>query len=74
MSLDLDLSTTSMRKIIKKGGAERVSELACKERARVLEGIGIEIGKDALAFAMHAGRKTVKARDIRIAAKKVTNL
>ncbi|MCS7387284.1 MAG: NFYB/HAP3 family transcription factor subunit, partial [archaeon GB-1867-005] len=36
-----------------------------------LEEIGIKIAKEALDYAMHAGRKTVKAEDIEIAAKKV---
>jgi len=37
----------------------------------VLEEIGLKIGREAVDFAMHAGRKTVKAEDIEIAAKKV---
>jgi histone H3/H4 len=36
-----------------------------------LEGIGIKIAKEALDFAMHAGRKTIKSEDIEIASKKV---
>ena len=39
--------------------------------AKVLEELGIKIGREALDFAMHAGRKTVKGRDVKIAAKKV---
>ena len=68
---DDGLATAAMHRICKKAGAERVSESAAKEMARVLEELGIGIGKEALDFAMHAGRKTVKGRDIRIAAKKV---
>ena len=64
------LSVATMHRIIKKAGAERVSESACKELAGVLEEIGLKIGKDALEFSMHAGRKTVKGRDVEIAAKK----
>jgi histone H3/H4 len=51
-----------MHRIIKKAGAERVRESGAKELARVLEDIGVMIGRDALAFAMHAGRKTVKGK------------
>ncbi|HDI12361.1 MAG TPA: histone, partial [Candidatus Bathyarchaeota archaeon] len=47
------------------------SEAAAKELAKALEEIGIKIAKEALDYAMHAGRKTVKAEDIEIAAKKV---
>ena len=66
-----DLSVAAMHRIIKKAGAERVSESGAKELARVLEEIGLKIGKDALEFSMHAGRKTVKRKDIKIAAKKL---
>lgn len=52
---------------------ERVSESAAREMAKELEEIGVKIGREALDFAMHAGRKTVKGRDVRIAAKKVVN-
>ena len=64
-----DLSVSAMRRIIKKAGAERVSESGAKELARVLEETGLKIGKDALEFSMHAGRKTVKGKDVKIAAK-----
>ena len=38
-----------------------------KELAKELEKIGIKIAKEAWTFAMHAGRKTIKAEDIEIA-------
>jgi len=66
-----ELSVAAMHRIIKKAGAERVSESASKELVRVLEEIGLKIGKDALEFSMHAGRKTVKGKDVKIAAKKL---
>jgi histone H3/H4 len=66
-----ELPVTAMHRIIKKAGAERVSESGAKELARVLEEIGLKIGKDALEFSMHAGRKTVKGKDVKIAAKKL---
>lgn len=66
-----ELATAPMHRICKKAGADRVSESAAKELAKALEDIGIGIAKEAIDFAMHAGRKTVQARDIEIAAKKV---
>jgi histone H3/H4 len=68
---DLELAIAPMHRICKKAGAERVSEAAAKELAKVLEEIGIKIAKEALDFAMHTGRKTIKAEDIEIAARKV---
>ncbi|MEM3703762.1 MAG: NFYB/HAP3 family transcription factor subunit [Candidatus Bathyarchaeia archaeon] len=68
---DLELAIAPMHRLCKKAGAERVSEAAAKELAKALEEIGIKIAKEALDFAMHTGRKTIKAEDIEIAARKV---
>jgi histone H3/H4 len=48
-----------------------VSEAAAKELANVLEEIGVKIAKEALDYAIHARRKTIKAEDIEIATRKV---
>ena len=66
-----ELAMAPMHRLCKKVGADRVSEAAAKELAKVLEKIGIKIAKEALDFAMHAGRKTIKAEDIEIASIKV---
>ena len=66
-----ELALAPMHRLCKKAGAERVSEAAAKKLAKKLDGIGLKIAKEALAFAMHAGRKTIKAKDIEIAKKKV---
>ena len=66
-----ELAIAPMHRLCKKAGADRVSEAAAKELAKALESVGIKIAKEALDFAMHAGRKTIKAEDIEIASKKV---
>ena len=66
-----DLQIAPMLRIIRKAGAERVSEDAAIELGKVLEEVGAKISKEALDFTNHAQRKTVKDVDIRIAAKKV---
>jgi len=66
-----ELAVAPMHRICKKAGASRVSEAAATALAKELEEIGIKIAKDAIEYAMHAGRKTVKKKDIEIAAKKV---
>jgi len=66
-----ELAVAPMHRICKKAGASRVSEAAAKALAEKLEEIGIKIAKDAIDYAMHAGRKTVKEKDIEIAARKV---
>ena len=68
---DLELAVAPMHRLCKKTGAERVSEAAAKELAKALGEIGVKIAKEALDFAMHSGRKTIKSKDIEIAVKKV---
>ena len=65
-----ELAIAPMHRICKKAGASRVSEAAAKALAKELEEMGIKIAKEAIDYAMHAGRKTVKAEDIEIAARK----
>ena len=68
---ELEIAVAPMHRLCKKAGADRVSEAAAKELAKALEEIGVKIAKEALDYAMHAGRKTIKAEDIEIAARKV---
>jgi histone H3/H4 len=66
-----DLHLASMHRIIASAGAARVSESACIELRQVLEEFGAKVSREALDYTHHAGRKTVKNVDIRIAAKKL---
>ncbi len=66
-----EIKTAPMHKLIKRAGADRVSEESALALGVALEEIGIKIAHEAIDYAHHAGRKTVKARDIEIAAKKV---
>ncbi len=65
-----DLSTAAIHRLIEKAGAARVGNGAVEALREVLENIAVEIGKDALDFASHAGRRTVRAEDIKLAAKR----
>ena len=62
-----DLGVSAMYRILKKAGADRVSDESAEELRRVLEDIGIEIAKNAVDMSKHAGRKTVKAEDVKLA-------
>ncbi len=60
-----------MAEIMKRAGAERVSEPAAKALADVLMETAIDLSKDAIKYCKHAGRKTIKREDIELARKGV---
>jgi histone H3/H4 len=63
------LPLAAMEKILKQAGAERVSDKAKAALKNVVEEITTKIATQAVTFASHAGRKTVKEGDIKLAYK-----
>ncbi len=61
-----------MYRILKKAGAERVSDESADELRRIIEEVAINIAKSAIDMTSHAGRKTVKAEDVKLASKPFT--
>lgn len=57
---------TTMERLMKSIGAERVSMEASKELANLLEEKGKQIATKALQYARHAHRKTILASDVRL--------
>ena len=64
-----ELGLSSMYRILKKAGAERISYESAEELRRVIEEIALEIAKNSVEMSKHAGRKTVKAEDVKLATK-----
>ena len=69
MSKKSFLSLNAMDKLLRDAGAHRVSDEAKVALAQILEEKAQILGKQAVTFAQHAGRKTVTDKDIYLAAK-----
>ena len=67
-----ELGLSAMYRILKKSGAPRVSDESADELRRVIEEIATSIAKNAVDMSNHAGRKTVRAEDIKLASKQFT--
>jgi histone H3/H4 len=63
-----ELSLSAVERIIKKGGAERISADATETLAVLMEEYGVFLSKEAKKMSDHAGRKTLRGSDIRMAA------
>lgn len=69
-----ELGLSPMYRILKKSGAERVSDESANELRRMTEEVAGAIAKSAVELASHAGRKTVKAEDVKLASKMFSRL
>jgi histone H3/H4 len=65
------LPVAPVSRLIREAGASRVSEGARDALAEVLESYGLDVAREAVGWAHHAKRKTVKSEDIREAVKRV---
>jgi len=61
------ITKMTIKKILKEEGAERVSESAANELARIINRYTYSIAKKAVKLAAHAKRKTVEKADIDLA-------
>mgnify|MGYP001567046982 FL=1 len=59
----------AMEKILKQGGAERVSDKAKVALKNAIEDIANVIAVKSIKLANHAGRQTIKSEDIKLAVK-----
>ena len=62
----MELPMAPVERLIKRAGAERVSDGAVEELADYLEEEVIKIASNAIKLSKHAGRKTVTRDDIKL--------
>jgi len=67
-----ELPIAPIERIMRKAGADRVSDSAKSALAKGMEERATEISKEAVRLANHAKRKTVRGEDIDIAVKRVS--
>ncbi len=67
-----ELGLSAMYRILKRSGAERVSDESADELRRVVEEIALSIARGAVDMSAHAGRKTIKAEDVKLASRQFT--
>ncbi len=63
-----ELSQSAVERILKKAGAGRVSADATTTLADLMEEYGLFLAKEAKKMSDHAGRKTMRGSDVRMAA------
>ncbi len=59
----------AMERTLKKAGAERISDSAKTSLKELVEAVGAKISETAIRLAKHSGRKTIRAEDVKLAAK-----
>ncbi len=70
MDFIVEIPSSSVDRIIRKGGGKRVAKSAIIFMQRELEEYGVAIAQLAVEIAEYAGKKTIDEEDIRLALRK----
>jgi histone H3/H4 len=66
----VEIPLATVDRLMRKAGAKRVSEDAAQAMAEIIEERALVIAASAIKLAEHAGRRTVRDVDIRLATKR----
>lgn len=69
MANQYSLPLAAMERLLKRAGADRVAEDAKAALRELLEDHALSLGEEANRLARHAGRKTIRAVDLKLARK-----
>lgn len=67
----MEIPRAPIERIIRKAGAERVSNEAVEALVEYIEEIAVRTSRLAIKLSRHAGRKTVQYEDIKLAEKEM---
>lgn len=70
----MELPLAPVERILKRAGAQRVSESAKVEMVKAIEEMAMKIAKRAYEIASSAGRKTIREEDIKQAAQEILKM
>jgi len=65
-----EIPIAPFERVLKNAGADRTSEEALVAMRDAVEEYADKLAAESLLYAKHAGRKTIKAEDVRLAARK----
>lgn len=66
----VEIPLATVDRLMRRAGAKRVSEDAARAMAEVVEERALAIAAEAVKLAEHAGRRTVRDVDVRLASKR----
>ena len=69
-NLKIGISNRAIRRLARRGGVKRISELIYEETKSILKSYLEKVLKDAIIYTEHAKRKTVTSLDVIYALKK----
>jgi histone H3/H4 len=66
-----EISKAPIARLLSQAGGDRISAEAVDEMVKYTEEYVLKVGAEASKLCVHAGRKTVKADDIKLAAERL---
>jgi len=61
----------AVERIARKAGVQRISKEALEEMRKLAEELAEELARESALLAKHAGRRTIKPEDVKLAAGKI---